>query len=413
MQVSLCRFVGISPFGTDAFLRSRLRSHLQRIKEDDRDIQEEGLENLTEDELRQACRARGMRAPFGEGAATFMRSQLEEWLDWSLNRSLPSSLLLLSRAFTVTAPVGREKGMDETSIRETLSTLPDEAVEDVELFSTREGEDKTEGLERRLDLLEREEEMIREEEESAVATELPVTAGRATAKELAATAAAAAVMQEAAASTLAEALERESQEERSAKEAAAREARMRKVLRALAALSASSGVATEREAFMSLVEKEIARLNSRLDHRGVGMIFTRGHLEVDRATLTEAWGQKRLEQRVEGILKRVEHELDEADTKIGDKMKMLDRDGDGIIGLDELQSALTFLKEQVGEEELRSILEKLAEVGPADAERRIDVNKLLDLAMEDLNNEYDGNEQMNFDAPSHYSESTGSRGQEN
>lgn len=34
----------------------------------------------------QVCRARGMRAPFGEGAAPFMRRQLKEWLDLSLNR---------------------------------------------------------------------------------------------------------------------------------------------------------------------------------------------------------------------------------------------------------------------------------------------------------------------------------------
>ena len=30
--VSLCRFVGIQPFGTDAFLRGRLRRHLLEIK---------------------------------------------------------------------------------------------------------------------------------------------------------------------------------------------------------------------------------------------------------------------------------------------------------------------------------------------------------------------------------------------
>lgn len=52
-------------------------------------------------------------------------------------RSLPSSLLLLSRAFTVTQPLGRgPRAVDVRSLRETLSTLPDEAVEDVELFET-------------------------------------------------------------------------------------------------------------------------------------------------------------------------------------------------------------------------------------------------------------------------------------
>ena len=45
------------------------------------------MDALTEEELRSACRARGMRAPFGEGAVPFMQRQLTEWLDMSLNRS--------------------------------------------------------------------------------------------------------------------------------------------------------------------------------------------------------------------------------------------------------------------------------------------------------------------------------------
>lgn len=76
-----------------------------QIKQDDNEIEQEGLENLSEDELRSACRARGMRAPFGEAAAAFMRRQMQDWLDLSLHRGLPSSLLLMSRAFTITASV--------------------------------------------------------------------------------------------------------------------------------------------------------------------------------------------------------------------------------------------------------------------------------------------------------------------
>lgn len=56
------------------------------LQSDDRVIKEEGLDNLTDDELRSACRARGMRTPYGEGAVQFMRKQLQEWLDLSLNR---------------------------------------------------------------------------------------------------------------------------------------------------------------------------------------------------------------------------------------------------------------------------------------------------------------------------------------
>lgn len=56
------------------------------MQSDDRVIKEEGLDNLTDDELRGACRSRGMRTPYGEGAVTFMHKQLQEWLDLSLNR---------------------------------------------------------------------------------------------------------------------------------------------------------------------------------------------------------------------------------------------------------------------------------------------------------------------------------------
>ena len=65
----------------------------------------EGANTPTLPSLPQACRARGMRASFGEGALSFMRRQLQDWLDLSLHRGLPSSLLLLSRAFTITASV--------------------------------------------------------------------------------------------------------------------------------------------------------------------------------------------------------------------------------------------------------------------------------------------------------------------
>ena len=327
--VSLCRFVGIQPFGTDAFLRARLRRHLQEIKEDDRAIQEEGLDNLSEDELRTACRARGMRAPFGEGAAAFMRAQLGEWLDWSLHRSLPSSLLLLSRAFTVTSPV--RGAAPERMLRETLSTLPDEVVEDVELFATRDGDDKTEAYTRKLELLEREEEMIKEEEEAAIAAETPVTAGAQTAQELTAAVAAAAVMREAAASAMVDALEGVSEEEKAAKFAENRRAKMRKVVKSLAALASSSGVAKEREEFMTLVEKEIERLEDGLNKRGGSMVFTKGRLGRGGSSPKAERSESRLADKVASILQRVEADRDAADEHIGDRLGVLDLDNDGVV----------------------------------------------------------------------------------
>ena len=80
------QFLSLNPLGTAAFLRMRLRAHLNEIKADDIEISEEGIEELTDDELRQACRARGMAAPFGKGCTSFMQRQLREWIELSLDK---------------------------------------------------------------------------------------------------------------------------------------------------------------------------------------------------------------------------------------------------------------------------------------------------------------------------------------
>lgn len=161
--VSMCQLLNIPPFGTDGFLKKRLRSNLDAIKrvcvcstavlqavevalrgsadvllvawqvgtvargnphpvgaphgwaagrgpshvcwhvdtagrglshvcwhadtarhcppscklQDDLMIKAEGLDSLTDDELRTACKARGLRAAYGEGAASYMRKQMQ------------------------------------------------------------------------------------------------------------------------------------------------------------------------------------------------------------------------------------------------------------------------------------------------------------------------------------------------
>ena len=42
-------------------------------------------------------------------------------------------------------------------------------------------------------------------------------------------------------------------------------------------------------------------------------------------------GQKRLADRVTGILSRIEEELDHVDTRIGEAMHVLDADNDGLV----------------------------------------------------------------------------------
>lgn len=93
---ALCRVLEIQPLGTNNFLRFQLRLRLRQLAADDKLIMKEGVEVLSASELQQACRSRGMRA-YGVSEER-LRSQLEQWLDLSLNEKVPPSLLLLSRA---------------------------------------------------------------------------------------------------------------------------------------------------------------------------------------------------------------------------------------------------------------------------------------------------------------------------
>lgn len=98
-RVTLLRvqFVGLSHLGTNDFLRMRLRTHLNAIKADDMEIKAEGgAAVLTDDELRSACRSRGMSAPFGSGCTELMRKNLCDWMELSLERCAPLSLLSYS-----------------------------------------------------------------------------------------------------------------------------------------------------------------------------------------------------------------------------------------------------------------------------------------------------------------------------
>jgi hypothetical protein len=88
--VARMQFLGLQTIGTEAILRTRLQAHLVEIKADDIEIKTEGIENLTDDELRAAARARGMAAPFGRGCTSFMQNQLKDWIELSLDRCASS-----------------------------------------------------------------------------------------------------------------------------------------------------------------------------------------------------------------------------------------------------------------------------------------------------------------------------------
>lgn len=352
--VSMCKYMNIKPYGTDAYLRHMLRSKLSWIKNDDRMIQAEGVETLSEAELRAACRERGM---LGLLSVEEMRQQLKDWLDLSLNHSVPSSLLLLSRAFLVSGKVKPEE-----AVQATLSSLPDEVVESVG-FMALPSEDALAERTRKLEYLQKQEELIKEEtEKEAVQQEklkAEVEAGQIDH-----------ALQNMKASTARELVT----------EKISGQQDLCKLSSALAVLASASSVSKERAEFLRLVNKEIALYNEMVEKEGTEgaaearKAYQAAHEDRERSA-PEAKVSAALVDRIDAMLQNLEKELDDVDAVIGDRWKLLDRDADGKVTPEEVAAAAMFLKDSLGQEPVQELISNLAK----DKDGKILVEDILKL----------------------------------
>ncbi|XP_048439915.1 mitochondrial proton/calcium exchanger protein-like [Pyrus x bretschneideri] len=343
--VSMCKYMNISPYGTDAYLRYMLRKRLQRIKADDTLIQEEGVESLTEDELREECRERGM---LGLRSVEDMRQQLRDWLDLSLNHSMPSSLLILSRAFIVSGRL-----MPADAVRATLSSLPDEVVDTVGVTSL-PSEDSVSERRRKLEFLEMQEEKIKEEEQREE-------------EELARMKESKAKEEDKALKEMTIPTAKEAQEQARARTLEKQE-KLCEISRALAVLASASSVSREREEFLRLVNKEIELYNSVVDKEG-----TDGEKDALKAykaardeseSTAEAQGDNGISSalidKVDSMLHNLEKEIDDVDAQIGDRWQLLDRDFDGKVTPEEVAAAVNYLKNTLGKEGVEELIGNLS-----------------------------------------------------
>ncbi|CAG9772608.1 unnamed protein product [Ceutorhynchus assimilis] len=152
--IALCRVLDVHTLGTNNFLRFQLRMKLRQLAADDKMIQKEGVHSLTLGEIQQACRARGMRA-YGVSELR-LRSQLNQWLDLSLNEKVPPSLLLLSRALMLPETIPTSD-----KLKATISSLPETIVKQTQA-AIGEKEGKIDNK-IRLELIKEEEKKIKQE----------------------------------------------------------------------------------------------------------------------------------------------------------------------------------------------------------------------------------------------------------
>ncbi|KAF9537488.1 hypothetical protein EC957_008075 [Mortierella hygrophila] len=155
--VSMCRYMNLNAFGTDNFLRYQIRNKMNSIKQDDKLIMAEGVDSLTTRELQAACQSRGIRT--GGVSPSRLRSELSQWLDLNLTYAIPSSLLILSRAFSFSD--SKDLATPVEALQATLSSLPDSLLTETELHVS-----ELEGAatpQQKLEVLEQQEELIADE----------------------------------------------------------------------------------------------------------------------------------------------------------------------------------------------------------------------------------------------------------
>ncbi|CUS21915.1 LAQU0S04e03752g1_1 [Lachancea quebecensis] len=96
--VAIAKYMSLRPFGNDNMLRYQIRYNLKNIMEDDKIIDYEGAEALSNEELYQACISRGIKT-FGVKREDLIEN-MKIWLELRLRHKVPSVLLILSSAYT-------------------------------------------------------------------------------------------------------------------------------------------------------------------------------------------------------------------------------------------------------------------------------------------------------------------------
>eukprot|EP01039_Chlorochromonas_danica_P001858 gene1858-2033_t len=373
--VSMCTYMGLQSYGSDSLLRFLLRNKIRKLKEDDRRILWEGVDSLNTLELREACAERGMRSL---GLTHFqLKHQLSEWLELSTHKNVPISLLIMSRALTLS----HAHELPTAVVRSSLSSLDSDTINEVVLAAAKSSEEDSPDIrKRKLESLKFQQEKIDEER------------AKKDKKEAAAAAAAAAVVVEsnakAATAKLAEVVASgvEARVEESGKVAVSVPASDKPAVAAVKPQAATAAVAPEKAAQSVAPEAPKAKKELSLQEvqalvdlaRGSSLQREKSELNILQSTIevllanspsrspvasdatspvpADSAGAEphaddvrlsrsvdRMRSVLNSMVKKLEVQIDSAEKEVGDKFNILDKDGDGQITAHELREAIVQL----------------------------------------------------------------------
>ncbi|CAI5714716.1 unnamed protein product [Hyaloperonospora brassicae] len=365
--VGMCRFMGVQPYGNDNLLRFQLRNRIRQLKKDDQDIIWEGLDSLNKEELQMACMERGMRAT-GLTKAGYVR-QMRQWLDLSINKNVPASLLIMSRALNITAADNLEEALATS-----MSSMDEEVVTEVALAAKASTEGETAEMRKlKLDSIRYQNEMIADEEKFRDEAQKKESKAKQAEGEAAATHAAAVAadaqtaVQEAITDVIMERAHAQSNVAASTASSYASGGKheeeapvVPKSIENIVSLEELS--ALESLAFKSLVEKErqtVGQLKQNKYDMDVEGLLAAGRIG---AQATENKTAGRMMKKLETMLSSLEVEIEEVDRHVGDRLNILDRDSDGVLSAEELRDAvMTILRKANTQEDVEWVISQIDE----------------------------------------------------
>ena len=437
--INMCKYMGIAPYGNDNLLRFQLRHRINTLKADDQRILWEGIDSLTKMELREACRERGMRS-IGLSKIAY-RNSLQQWLDLSVQKNVPISLLIMSRTFFLhdelvtgeSSSIDTGKGV--IGLADAMSGIDKEVLNEIvlEMASTKEKSNNADVMKIQLEVLEHQNEMIKEEQEERDAIAAKEKAEVLAKEKMEALAKAEILAKaEAASKEKAEAMTKEVLETVKIDEMAAAlenplmeneklSSRLAETvdlndaatvntepkedehahlsmeeIDAISQLTSSDPVLREREELQRIKDKMQSEqskvdvvaqpvftdktatdeaISASQDIRDaaekeameISMVGDAKAKIVVESQVDEPVGDKklqkaidRLQARVQSMVGKIETQLTDVEIKIGDKFHLLDKDGDGVLTMEEMAQVLqTVLKRELTAEEAIAIAEDM------------------------------------------------------
>ncbi|KAF0692329.1 Aste57867_16586 [Aphanomyces stellatus] len=372
--VGMCRYMGVNPYGNDNFLRFQLRMKIAALKKDDQQIIWEGLDSLDKEELQIACMERGMRAT-GLTKAGYTK-QMKQWLDLSINKNVPASLLILSRAMNITSVENPEaalaasmSSMDEELVTEVALAAKTAAAADSTLEKMQLKELQLESIRYQNEMI-ADEEKLREEakkksdddakkkveddekefEKKQIEELVEATMDQSRVSDIKA---------------LTDAVPIERVSTVDAMPLSVFEDERKLTLEEVSAL--------ETLAFKSIVEKErqvMAKMKQDKSVMDVQGLLAAGRIGAEKENKTA----DRMLKKLDSMLLKLEVELEQVDKDVGDRLNILDRDSDGVVDVTEFKTAvMTILRKNKTEEAAEWIVSQIDE----DKDGKISLDELV------------------------------------